>query len=280
MCNTTCSFDDASLVIEEPSEEPAMTETTESASIVLVEEEEEEEEEYMEGVGKLIQDLAHSDNARVNTALDSLNLDFIKDKKKRCEIQAVGGCFALVHLIQNCLDKAIDRIPACDLVTELNELAELTTLNKTLNVIVSLTFRHDESKAGIAAIGGVEAVAKVMRTFPKCQRLQQRACGALRNLAYCSIGKKKAITSGGIEVVLAAVNNHLGSVILCQRACAALSNIARSSKESTGLLITLGGGAAVAKVRTKWPDNGNVQAKVRQLAKLLAAEMKAWADKE
>jgi hypothetical protein len=42
----------------------------------------------------------------------------------------------------------------------------------------------------------------------------------------------------------------------------------------------LGVAAAVAKIRTKWPDNDKVQAQVRKLAKLLAAEMTAWADKE
>jgi hypothetical protein len=144
-----------------------------------------------------------------------------------------------------------------------------------------LTFRHKESRVGITAIGGVEAVVKVMKTFPKCQTLQTSACAALHNVVCKNVtGKKKAIESGGIEVVLAAINNHLGSVILCEIACWALCNIVNGSKENTGLLISLCGGAAVAKVRTKWPDNNDVQYRVRRLARLLASEMKSWADDE
>jgi hypothetical protein len=237
----------------------------------------------MEIIGALIQDLAHSDNARVNVALDVLNLDFMRDKKKRESLITAGGCLALVHLTKNCLDKAIDIIPACDQVTELwelNELAELATLHKTLNVIIILTFQHDESRVGIAAIGGVEAVVKAMNTFPKCHALQERACGALRNLACCGIGKKKVAEKGGIAVLLAAVNNHLGSAMLCQKGCWALYNIVNGSKQNTELLISFGGGATVAKVRTKWPDNDDVLFHVRRLASLIASEMKAWVDEE
>jgi hypothetical protein len=100
-------------------------------------------------------------------------------------------------------------IPTCDQVTELNELAELTTLHKTLNVIIYVTYHHNESEVAIAAIGGVEAVVKTMKTFPKCQDLLEGTCGALRNLASCSIGKANAIECGGIEVFIAAVKNHL-----------------------------------------------------------------------
>jgi hypothetical protein len=51
---------------------------------------------------------------------------------------------------------------ARDQATELNELAELTTLNKTLIAIYNWTFLSDKCVAGITAIGGVEAVVKVM----------------------------------------------------------------------------------------------------------------------
>jgi hypothetical protein len=57
-------------------------------------------------------------------------------------------------------------------------------------------------------------------------------------------------------------------------------NIVKDSKENTGLLIRLGGGAAVDKVGSKWPDNNGVQAKVRRLASFFAAEWKARADEE
>ena len=238
------------------------------------------ESSRMEIIGALIQDLAHSDNARVNEALDVFSLEFMKDKKKRESLVTAGGCLALVHLTRNCLDKAIAMIPSCDQVTELWELTELATLYKTLNVIIILTFQHDESRVAIAAIGGVEAIVKAMNTFPKCHALQERACGALRNLACCGLGKKKVAEKGGIEVLLAAINNHLGSAILCQKGCWALYNIVNGSKQNTELLISFGGGAAVAKVRTKWPDNDDVQYQVRKLTRLIALEMKAWADDE
>jgi hypothetical protein len=252
------------------------------AVVVHIQSKEDEEEESPEGVRKMIQDLFRSDNAKVHAALDALFLDLAKDKKKCDKIQAVGRCFALVHLMQNCLDsKAVDRIPACDQVTKLSALAELKTLSKTLNVIISLTFLHEESRVGITAVGGLEAVVKIMKAIPKCQMLQERACHALLNvMCNNTTGKKKAIESGGIEVVIAAINNHLGSPFVCENACWALHNIVLKSKENTGLLITLGGGAAVAKVRTKWSNDDNLKTKVRRSADLMAAEMKAWADEE
>jgi hypothetical protein len=297
MCNTntTCSFDDASLLTDEPG---MIEETTEFPSGAVVEEEdedEEEEEEEVDGeeeeeedeeeedevesiqiIGKMIQEIFHSDNAKVNAALVALYLNLDKDKKN-CEILVTaGGCLALVQLLNTCLDKAIARIPACDQVTRLNTLAELTTLDKTLFVIISLTYQHDESAVGIASIGGVDVVVRVMKTFPKCQKLQDLACTSLGNLACCGIGKVNAIESGGIEVILASINNHLGSAILCKKACWALRYIVSGSKENVGLLISLGGVTAVAKVRTKWPDNNGVQIRVRKLASLFVAEMKAW----
>jgi hypothetical protein len=79
MCNTTYSFDDASLLTDEPS----MIDTVESSrsAVVLEEEEEEDEEESLEGVEKMIQDLFHHDNAKVNATLDALNLVFFRMKK-------------------------------------------------------------------------------------------------------------------------------------------------------------------------------------------------------
>jgi hypothetical protein len=116
-----------------------------------------------------------------------------------------------------------------------------------------------------------------MQTFPESQTLQKHACDALRSLVSSNAtGKKQAIESGGIEVLLAAINNHLGSAILCQIACSALVSIANSSKENTVLFISLGGTAAVEKVRTKWPDNKDVQTQVQTLANLIAWEVRAW----
>jgi hypothetical protein len=92
---------------------------------------------YFSSVVKMFQDLFRSDNVKVSGTLDALNHDPMKDNKIYDKLQAVGGCSALVHLMQNCLDKAIDEFPACDQVTELKECAEVTTLNKTLIVIIS-----------------------------------------------------------------------------------------------------------------------------------------------
>jgi hypothetical protein len=269
MSNTDWSFEDASLLADEP----AMTETAESTSSALgVEEEEEEEEEDKEeslgGAGKMTQDLFRSDNAKVNAVLDDLNREFLNDKENCDTFTAWGGGAALVHLLKNLLKRAMKKAPACDQVSELNELVELTTLHKTLNAITSLTYHSETGRAGITTVGGVEAAVKAMKTFPKCQALQEHGCAALRNLASYSIVKAKAIESGVIEVLLAAVIMHLGSATVCENACGALVKNVDKSKENTWLLINLGGGAVVAKVTTKWPDNTIVQTDVRRLAQM------------
>jgi hypothetical protein len=277
---------------EEEKERTKATETVASNDGQNPEEEskaEEKEGVSLEGAGKLIRDLLHSANTQVDAALDAFFLDLKNEDEKECKsfvkkkcdnFVTAGGCLALLQLLNKYLDKSIAIIQACDQVTELNELAELTTLYKTLGVIISLTFHHDESRVGIAVIGGVEAVVKVMKSFPKCVDLQEDAFRALINLVCCGIGKKQAIESGGIEVVLAAINNHLDSALVCEIACWALTNIVTGSKENTGRLITLGAGAAVDKVRTKWADNNDVQTQVRKLAGYFAAEWKARCDEE
>jgi hypothetical protein len=233
-----------------------------------------EHEGSMRWVEKKLQDLSGSDNAKVYAALDALLMELDKEDPATCDnIVAAGGCRALVQLLKHCLEKAIDGIPRCAQVTVLHELAELATLHSTLRVIIRLTYQHDESRVGIATIGGVEAGVKVMKTFPKCQALQDRACGALQNLAFCSFGEKKAIDSGGLEVLLATINNHLGSSAICKYACFALYNIICDNKENAELLISLGGGAAVAKVGTKWRDIDEVHEVVQDLtAEIKAAE--------
>jgi hypothetical protein len=254
---------------------PATQQTAEVASIAITASN--ENGESINSIGKTIHELFRSDNAKVNAALAALNLNLIEDKKKCDKIQAVGGCLALVLLLKKCLDKVVDSISACDEVTVLTELADLTTLNKTLIVIINLTLQHAESQIGITAIGCVEVVVKVMKTFPKCQILQECACLVLVNLAYDSAtGKQNIIESGGIEALLAAIDNHLDSPIVCEKSCWALVNSTIGSKESTELLISLGGATAVAKVRRKWPDEEKVQTHVRCLNNLIVAEMKSW----
>jgi hypothetical protein len=132
MCNTTFILEDASPPTDATA---AMIETTDSTFDVGVEEEE-EEEDSLEGVEKLIQDLAHSDNAKVNAALDALSVDLGKDKEKCDTVTVWGGCAALVHLLTNCIKMAMKKVPQCDQGTELNELPELATIEKTLRVIV------------------------------------------------------------------------------------------------------------------------------------------------
>jgi hypothetical protein len=210
-------------------------------------------------IGALVQDLFPFGNAKVNASLDALNLDLLGHKSKCDKIQVVGGCLALVLLLKKCLDKAIDERVMWEPITELNELAELTTLHKTLHIMIRLSYHLDESKVGIVAIGGVEAVIKAMKTFPKCLALQHFACMLLLNLACCSTGKKRIVKADGIDYLLAAINNHLNSVLVCKYSCITLSNIIeKENKEGIRLLINLGGATAVAKVRDEWPDGGAV----------------------
>jgi hypothetical protein len=207
-----------------------------------------------------------------------LNLDLLGDKDKCDKIQVVGGCLALVLLLKKCLDQATNERLVWNQLTELNELTELTTLHKTLHIMIRLSCHVDESKVGIAAIGGVEAVIKVMKTFPKCKELQEFACILLRNLTCCSIGKKRIVEADGIEYLLAAINNHLNSALVCKHSCTALSNIIeKENKEDIRLLISLDGATAIAKVSQEWPDGDATQAWMK-LAKLIGTEMTSWAE--
>jgi hypothetical protein len=239
-----------------------------------------QEDESMESIGKLIQDLFHSDNAKVNAALVALDLDLIENENKCEKIQAAGGCLALVQVVVECLKKATGKIPARDRATELDELDELQTLDKSLGVIYDLTSYHNESRVGISSVGGVEAIVKAMKTFPKCHDLQASACVVLHNLSRCNLGKKNAVESGGLQLLLAAVNNHLDSVNVCWYVCWILLNIVEESKENIRVLISLGGATAVFKVREEWPDNVGVQNKLRSLAKLIGTEINSWADEK
>jgi hypothetical protein len=95
------------------------------------------------------------------------------------------------------------KIPQSDQVTQLNELPELETINRTLCVIVCLTYHTERGRVDIAFTGGVDTVVKVMKIFSICEILQEGACAALRNLVGFSIGRAKAIESGGIEALIA-----------------------------------------------------------------------------
>jgi hypothetical protein len=140
--------------------------------------------------------------------------------------------------MKNYLDKSIARILACDQVTELNELTELTTLHKTLNTISSLMCNHFLGRTYIHEIGGIESVIKVMKTFPKCRALQVSACSVIYNyLAYNINAAKVMKESDGIEVLLAALNNHyLSSAEGCDSICWSLCHIVCGSRENNILL--------------------------------------------
>jgi hypothetical protein len=221
----------------------------------------------MEGIGKLIQDLAHSDNTKVYAALDALNMDLKEDKNKCYKIQIAGGCHALVLLLKKCTESPV----VCAQVTALNELAELTTLHKTLHIMIRLTHHLDESKVGIAANGGVEAVVKAMKTFPKCQKTQLYSCFLLHNLACCRIGKKRIVESDGMKYTLAVINNHLDHADTCERACSILMVVIADSNDNTEVFIDLGGAAAVVKVNNMWPENYRIQSGISHLSGSIAA---------
>jgi hypothetical protein len=78
-----------------------------------------ERNESIESIGALIQDLFHSDNAKVDDTLDALAQHLEGDKEK-CDIFVkAGGSFTLVQLVNDCLKKASTMIPACDRVTNI-----------------------------------------------------------------------------------------------------------------------------------------------------------------
>jgi hypothetical protein len=229
----------------------------------------------VEVIGSLIQELFDSDNSKVNAALDAFDADLYEDKTKCNKIVTVGGCHALMQLVKNCIAKGIEDIPDHDQVTDLSQ-PELKTLFKALAVITNLTYHHDESQVGITVIGGVDAVVKVMETFPLCRELQRSVCASLCNLTCCSLGKKKALEAGGITVLIAAVTKHTDSSLVCQHACDTLENIIDGNMEHTRVFMNAGGVAALSKVRNKWPENKRIQASVLGLSKLIRKEMKSW----
>jgi hypothetical protein len=180
MCSTTSNLDDAAPV----QDEPVMIERADYSSTIEDEDEDEEEEpvededeeeddeeeesEQVEGMGKLVKDLFHSDYAKVNAALDVLIVNLGKDTEQCETFTFWGGCAAVVELVQHCLKKAMKKIPVCGRVVELNELAELTTLNKSFARHHPLgeyaQFYHGRNYSGWwngRSCGGDEDVSKV-----------------------------------------------------------------------------------------------------------------------
>jgi hypothetical protein len=237
----------------------------------------------LQNVGRLVQDLFHYGHpAIVRAALDALCVHLKEGSQKCGDIITVGGCAALVQLLKNCLRTATEEIresrehPISEEL--LGELSELKTLHKTLYLVTLLMNTHRESRAAMTAIGGVERIVNVMKTFRNCQDLQTLACSALRKLARCNIGRNTAVEAGAMQVLLVAIHDHLGSSDTCGHALYALVNMVKESRGNTKLLISLGGAAAVVKVKTKWRDDNVVQPPLRKLAPLLAEELNRWDD--
>jgi flagellin-specific chaperone FliS len=261
------------------------TETTSTANRASGAKEDEatskaEREKSLEIIGELVQNLSHSDSGIVRDSLKTLYnsfLDLDLDKEKCNDMLTVGGGHSLVLLVKKFLKQAATKFAGRDQLTMVRGCGfELRILQKSIILIAKLTYHNGAMRAGISAIGGVEAILEVMKTFPKCKALQKSACYVLANLTECKIGKKKAVESGGFEILLAAVNNHMISLNICEAALLALEHIIEGSKENTKLFMHFGGVAALTRVREECPDNERVQAGVRTLAKLIVEEMKTW----
>jgi hypothetical protein len=226
----------------------------------------------MESVLKLFPDLCHSDSAKARATLGALIWDLYEDKLD--QLQAAGGYLALVKAVKVCLRNATEHMLACDGRVIKVEFPEL---NAAIDVIVLLTNDHHERRVGISSFGGVEAIVKVLKLFPKCLALQENACKALCNLTNCHLGKTKALEAGHtIPILLAAVNNHLVSFKLCEYAVLALHNVVRDDNLSTKLLLSSGGVAAAIKVKEKWINKGSVQRAVQMLMVPLWEELNSW----
>jgi hypothetical protein len=200
----------------------------------------------LEQMGIYVQCLFSTERTRVQAALDALVQNLHTNPRKCSDIVTVGGCFALVQLVRMCLQKAstqkASRRSRCasHLVTELDQRVDLNVMCHALRVMIRLTYRHDDSKLGINAIGGVQVVVDVMRTFPLCCELQRTACNTLYNLTCCTIGKKKAVESNAMQVLLDAVHNHQEHAQLCERALFSMQHIIKGNKERTKLFLASG----------------------------------------
>ena len=81
----------------------------------------------------------------------------------------------------------------------------------------------------IAAVGGVEAVVAALHTHRSVVAVQQKGCGALRNLAFQNMQNQFKIASvSGCEAVVAAMHEHITVSTVVQNACASLTNIGTS----------------------------------------------------
>lgn len=68
----------------------------------------------------------------------------------------------------------------------------------------------------------------------------------------------------------------MGCAGLCGHALTALYRVIAGEKESTELFISVGGVTAVSKVKSKWPDDDEVQKAVRVLMGPVSKELNGW----
>jgi hypothetical protein len=103
-----------------------------------------------------------------------------------------------------------------------------------------LKLRDAESRAGIAAIGGVESVVQIMKNFPEYQALQVSGCSSLVELTWSNvIGKsyrigwnrgRSGLCKQSLWFCTSLQKSMLGAELW------ALGKIASGSKKNTGLL--------------------------------------------
>jgi hypothetical protein len=221
-----------------------------------------------EGIGKLIHALNCSNGAVVDAALDSLYRYSIRGfgSLSWAKIAAVGGCFALVQLVKNSLETAIEIIPVRNQVNDFHLQVATGRLSRAFIIISNMTHVHPMSMHSINSIGGVEVLVKTMKTFPKHPWLQLRACNALCNLTACPVGRERAHEAGAIEVLLTTIKSYPRNKYIFLYGCRALTNMCESSFERTKQLIGLG-------VITTWPDDVEARHTAKCLLQVVAVSI-------
>ncbi|CAB9497070.1 armadillo repeat containing 6 [Seminavis robusta] len=133
----------------------------------------------------------------VENAVENLADIFRLSSEKRIEAYQAGGHAVLVVTMKK---------------WRLNESIQTSSCR----CIQNMSCTNAEAKESFAVVGGMEAVLNAMRTFPKSQRVQRSACGALMNLLSGS-DEERAILDAmadkfvkewdGIALIVAAMRN-------------------------------------------------------------------------
>ena len=110
----------------------------------------------------------------------------------------------------------------------------------------------DENEAAVLDNGGLEAVLAAAKAHPFDAGVQAKACLALGNMAFGSVGEAKVLSSGGLEVVVAAMKAHAANPLVIEEGIDALVNIADGADGKKALL-ALGGLGVVAAAKKSHP---------------------------